>query len=180
VLDVGCGAGHAVNVMARAFPHSRFVGVDMSEEGVLAGRAEAAAWGLENASFELRDAAALGYDGEFDLVTAFDSIHDQAKPADALASIRRAVREGGTFLMADMAASSEVGDNVGHPFGPFLYMISCSHCMTVSLAQGGAGLGAMWGEQLAVRMLGEAGFGDVAVRRVEGDILNNYYVARTR
>jgi hypothetical protein len=51
------------------------------------------------------------------------------------------------------------------------------HCLTVSLAQGGAGLGAMWGEQTARRMLVEAGFTRVDVVRIDGDILNNYYVA---
>jgi Zn-dependent membrane protease YugP len=51
------------------------------------------------------------------------------------------------------------------------------HCMTVSLAQGGAGLGAVWGEQKALAMLAEAGFSDIRVETVEGDIANNYYVA---
>jgi 2-polyprenyl-3-methyl-5-hydroxy-6-metoxy-1,4-benzoquinol methylase len=178
VLDVGCGSGHAVNVMARAFPKSRFVGYDLSEEGVRAGRAEAEAWGLTNARFEARDVTALGEAGRFDLVTAFDAIHDQARPADVLAGIARSLRDGGVFLMVDIAGSSDVGENVGHPLGTFFYMISCMHCMTVSLAQGGVGLGAMWGEQLAVRMLGEAGFSSVEVERVPGDIVNNYYVAR--
>ena len=52
------------------------------------------------------------------------------------------------------------------------------HCMTVSLAQDGEGLGAVWGEQKALELLAEAGFGDVEVKTVEGDIINNYYIAR--
>ena len=36
VADVGCGEGHAVNLMARAFPASRFTGIDFSDEAVTA------------------------------------------------------------------------------------------------------------------------------------------------
>ena len=61
--------------------------------------------------------------------------------------------------------------------GPILYTTSCMHCMTVSLAQGGAGLGAMWGEQTARRMLAEAGFASVTVQALEHDPQNYYYVA---
>ena len=49
--------------------------------------------------------------------------------------------------MQDIKGSSHVYNNVGHPIGTFLYTVSCMHCMTVSLAQGGEGLGAMWGEE---------------------------------
>ena len=70
-------------------------------------------------------------------------------------------------------------ENVGAPLAPVMFTTSLMHCMTVSLAQGGAGLGAMWGEQTARRMLAEAGFTDIAVHRVEGDAINSYYVART-
>jgi hypothetical protein len=64
------------------------------------------------------------------------------------------------------------------PLAPFIYTISCMHCMTVSLAQGGEGLGAAWGEQLAQAMLKDAGFGEVTTHRLEHDIMNLYYVCR--
>lgn len=178
VADVGCGAGHAINVMALAFPNSRFVGYDLSEQGVEMARGEAERLGLENARFEIRDLAALDERGAFDLITAFDVIHDQAKPAEVLARIAAALRPGGTFLMVDIAASSHLEDNVDHPLGPTLYALSTMHCMTVSLASDGAGLGTVWGEQKALEMLGEAGFDPVQVRRIEGDVFNNYYVAQ--
>ncbi len=85
VVDVGCGSGHAVNVMARAFPKSRVTGYDIAESGIEAGRAEAAEWGLANARFEVRDVAAMTDDEAFDFVTTFDAIHDQANPAAVLA-----------------------------------------------------------------------------------------------
>jgi 2-polyprenyl-3-methyl-5-hydroxy-6-metoxy-1,4-benzoquinol methylase len=177
VADVGCGSGHAINLMATAYPKSRFVGFDFSAEAVAAANAEAASRGLRNARFEERDVATLDGAPAFDFVTTFDSVHDQAKPDVVLRAIHAMVRPGGTYLCVDIRASSDIADNVDHPLGPFLYTVSCMHCMTVSLAQGGAGLGAAWGEQTALAMLGQAGFGDVHVQTVEGDIANNYYVA---
>ncbi|WP_432112178.1 class I SAM-dependent methyltransferase [Streptomyces sp. YPW6] len=175
-LDVGTGQGHVVNLLARAFPASRFTGVDMSEGGIAAAREEAARLGLPNARFELADAAAVT--GSYDLVTAFDVIHDLARPAETLAAVAGALRDDGVFLMGDIAASSRLEENLDHPLGPTLYTFSVFYCMTVSLGEGGAGLGTVWGRQTALRMLAEAGFGDVEVREVEGDILNVYYVAR--
>jgi SAM-dependent methyltransferase len=177
VADVGCGSGHAVNLMAAAFPRSRFTGFDLSREGIAAARAEAGRQGLENARFEERDAAHLGEVARFDFITTFDSVHDQARPDLMLAGIATALRPGGVYLCVDTSASSQLAENLGHPLGPFLYTVSCMHCMTVSLADGGMGLGAMWGEQTARRMLGEAGFTSVETRRVDGDIVNSYFIA---
>ncbi len=177
VADIGCGSGHAINIMAKAFPNSRFTGIDFSEEGIGAGRAEASAQGLSNASFELQDAANLNGPARWDFITTFDSVHDQARPDRMLAGISASIRPGGTYLCVDVAASSNLEDTVGHPLGPFMYGISTAHCMTVSLALDGMGLGAMWGEQKARSMLAEAGFTHVEVCRIEDDIENNYYVA---
>jgi 2-polyprenyl-3-methyl-5-hydroxy-6-metoxy-1,4-benzoquinol methylase len=178
VADVGCGAGHAINVMAREFPNSRFTGYDFSDEGIGIARREAKEWGLKNATFEVKDAAMLDGSKQFDLITVFDAIHDQAKPRRVLRNIFDALKPDGTFLCVDIKASSKVEENIDHPLAPFLYMISTMHCMTVSLALDGEGLGTVWGEQKARELLGEAGFRDVRVAGVEGDILNNYYIAR--
>ena len=177
VADIGCGRGHAVHLMARAFPQSRFAGYDFSEEGVAVGRDEAEAMGLVNARFEMRDVTKPEERDRFDLITAFDAIHDQAQPARVLAGIAEALRPDGVFLMVDIGASSYVQENLDFPLAPFMYTISCMHCMTVSLALNGAGLGAMWGEQKAREMLAEAGFGRVMVKRIEDDLFNNYYIA---
>ncbi|MGH7894788.1 MAG: class I SAM-dependent methyltransferase [Candidatus Binatia bacterium] len=177
VLDVGCGSGHAINLMGRAFSSSRFTGYDFSEEGLAAARAEASAWGLTNVDFVAQDVAAMAHRECFDFITAFDAIHDQAQPRKVLAGIARALRPGRTFLMVDDRASSYLHENLDHPLGPFLYGVSTMHCMTVSLAQGGEGLGTVWGEQKARELLAEAGFVEVAVHTLPGDIANNYYVA---
>ena len=133
---------------------------------------------VDNASFEVADASRLDGPYQADLVTVFDAVHDQAQPAAMLDSVFRTLAPGGTFLCVDVAASSHVGENIDHPLGPFLYTVSCMHCMTVSLAYDGVGLGAMWGAQKAREMIADAGFVDLEIKKVEGDILNNYYIAK--
>ncbi len=177
VADIGCGSGHAVNLMAEAFPRSQFAGFDFSEAAIAAARLEAEGKGLANARFDKRDAAHLGEIGRFDFITTFDAVHDQARPDLMLAGIARALRPGGIYLCVDTSASSTLAENLEHPLGPFLYTVSCMHCMTVSLADGGMGLGTMWGEQTAQMMLGEAGFTSVEAKRLDGDIVNTYIIA---
>ncbi len=176
VADVGCGQGHAINLMAKAFPSSRFVGYDFSTEAVEAGQAEAREMGVSNATFEQKDASTLAGPARFDFITAFDTIHDQAHPRKVLKGIADALKPDGAFLMVDIAADSTHAGNMEHPMAPAMYAISTFHCMTVSLALGGEGLGTMWGEQKARELLAEAGFKQVDVQRVEGDMMNAYYV----
>jgi SAM-dependent methyltransferase len=177
VSDIGCGSGHAINLMAKEFPQSRFTGIDFSEEGVAAGRAEAEEMGLSNTTFEVEDAALMERAASFDFITTFDSIHDQAQPRKVLKNIANALRPDGTYLMVDIRADSELQNNMDHPLAPTLYGISTLHCMTVSLAYDGEGLGTMWGEQKARELLAEAGFGQVKVESVPGDIFNSFYIA---
>jgi 2-polyprenyl-3-methyl-5-hydroxy-6-metoxy-1,4-benzoquinol methylase len=177
VLDVGCGRGHALVLLAKAYPRSRFLGVDFSESAIAHARAAAREAGVTNLRFAERDVTSLGETAAFDLVTAFDAIHDQAQPAKVLRGIAEALRPDGRFLMVDIAGASDVHGNLDHPFAPFLYTVSCMHCMTVSLAEGGEGLGAMWGEETARRMLGEAGFTGLTMTRIEADPINAYWVA---
>ena len=176
VADVGCGSGHAINVLAQAFPNSRLVGYDLSEEAIDRAQAEAAELGLTNARFEIRDVAELNETEAFDLVTAFDAIHDQAHPARVLAGVARALRPDGAFLMVDIKAESNVDDNIANPFAPALYTFSTFHCMAVSLGLGGDGLGTVWGRQLATSMLHDAGFTRVELCEVEEDPINEYFV----
>lgn len=178
VADVGCGRGHAVNLMAAAFPASRFTGYDFSPTAVDAARDEARRLGLTNATFEVVDVAELAEHARFDLVTAFDAIHDQAHPATVLANVRRALRPGGTFLMVDIKASSHLEQNLALPWASYLYAISTYHCMSVSLGLGGSGLGTVWGVERAAAMLTDAGFGSVEEKVVEADPFNAYFVAR--
>ena len=176
VLDVGCGSGRALNLMARTFPNSRFSGYDFSEEAIARAHAEAQEHGTTNVRFELKDAAALDEKASYDLITTFDAVHDQADPAAVLKGIADALREDGVYLMQDIAGSSRAHKNLDHPIGPLLYTVSTMHCMTVSLAQGGEGLGTMWGEEKAREMLEEAGFKEVEVKQLPHDFMNSYYI----
>jgi len=181
VLDVGCGSGRAINQMAAEFPNSSFWGYDLSDEAIQSARKEAQSKNLINVFFEPRDLSSFDDEtGEvqFDLITAFDAIHDQAQPRALLKGIARALKPDGVFLMQDIHGSSHVHNNKEHPIGPFLYTISCLHCMTVSLAQGGEGLGAMWGREKAQELLHEAGFGQIDIHTLKHDIQNDYYIIR--
>ena len=178
VADIGTGSGHAINVMAAAFPASRFTGIDFSDEGLGVARAEAERLGLTNATFVAKDVAALDSSESYDVITVFDAIHDQAQPARVLANIYGALRPGGILLMVDIKASSRLEDNVGVPLASYLYTVSTMHCMSVSLGLDGAGLGTCWGHQLATSMLADAGFTEVSIREIESDPFNNYYIAR--
>jgi ubiquinone/menaquinone biosynthesis C-methylase UbiE len=178
VADIGCGQGHAINLMAKEFPNSRFTGIDFSEEGIAAARKEAAELGLSNATFEVKDAATLDGTDQYDFICVFDAVHDQARPDAMLAGISRSLRPDGVFLCVDIAGSSHVEDNLEHPMAPMLYSVSTFHCMTVSLAYDGVGLGTMWGQQKAEEMFQEAGFTSVETHQVEEDPMNAYYVCR--
>ena len=176
-LDIACGSGGAVLAMAETFPLSRFTGIDVSAEAITAGRAEVAARDLRNVTLVQADAAELWLEDTYHLITAFDAIHDQARPARVLERVYAALRPGGVFLMQDIAGHTKLADNASHPFGPFTYTISTMHCMSVSLSAGGPGLGAMWGQEKALEMLAAAGFKDVRVTELPHDPINYYYVA---
>jgi 2-polyprenyl-3-methyl-5-hydroxy-6-metoxy-1,4-benzoquinol methylase len=181
VLDAGCGSGRILNRLAELFPTSRFVGMDLSKEAIQAACEEASAKDLKNVEFRSVDLSA--FDGmaepeSFDFITTFDAVHDQAKPLKLLKGIHRALRGDGVYLMQDIKGSGHVYKNIDHPIGTFLYTVSCLHCMTVSLAQGGEGLGAMWGEEKTREYLRRAGFQSVEKHELSHDIQNNWYVVR--
>lgn len=176
VADVGCGSGKAMRIFAAAFPASRFVGFDISEDAIAVARTEAAAAGLTNLTFEVADAAALGQVERFEFVTTFDAIHDQAHPNAVLAGINRMLRPGGTYLCVEPKSSSVLADNIDEPMSAFMYSISTMHCMTVSLAYDGEGLGTAWGHQTATERLGQAGFTDIELTGVRDDRSNSYFI----
>jgi 2-polyprenyl-3-methyl-5-hydroxy-6-metoxy-1,4-benzoquinol methylase len=179
MLDVGCGRGRILNRLAALYPRSRFVGMDLSQEAVTYAREEASRGGRDNVEFAAVDLSDFDQTAEcesFDFITTFDAIHDQAKPLNVLKGIYRALKPEGVYLMQDISGTSHVHKDIEHPIGTFLYTISCMHCMTVSLAQGGEGLGAMWGEETTREYLQKAGFRSITTHRLAHDIQNNWYV----
>jgi ubiquinone/menaquinone biosynthesis C-methylase UbiE len=163
VLDIGCGTGHAINVLAQEYPHSTFVGYDLAADAIAQAQVEATQMGLSNADFAVMDVTDFPTEPPFDLIMAFDTIHDLAAPEAVLRRIRQALAPAGAFLMIEFKFNSTVEGNIGNPFAPMYYGISLLHCTPVSLASGGPGLGAVWGEQTARQLLTEAGFKDITI-----------------
>jgi SAM-dependent methyltransferase len=138
--------------------------------------------GIANAVFEAADAARLSesprHRGAFDYVTAFDAVHDQTAPLEALRGVRAMLAPGGRFSMVDIAAHSDPVRNAAHPMAPFLYTVSLLHCMPVGLMDRGAGLGMMWGREAALELLAAAGFEEVAVAAIPDDPFNLHFFCK--
>jgi 2-polyprenyl-3-methyl-5-hydroxy-6-metoxy-1,4-benzoquinol methylase len=181
VLDVGCGSGRIMVRLAELYPNSRFTGIDLSQEAVGNATREASEKGLHNIQFIARDLSDFNTTAEpeaYDFISTFDAVHDQARPLNVLQGIHRALRPDGLYLMQDIQGSSHVHNNINHPIGTLLYTVSTMHCMTVSLAQSGEGLGAMWGEEKAREYLQKAGFRSIETNQLAHDFQNNWYVVR--
>lgn len=106
LLDVGCGAGHALVTLAERFPKLTAVGIEIEPVSATMARALIRSRGLE-ARIDVRDAwePAADFDGTFDVVTQFLVLHE-IRPAlkdDVLARCARALRRGGTLVLFDEA-----------------------------------------------------------------------------
>jgi SAM-dependent methyltransferase len=160
VADIGCGNGQALLILAGAYPKARYTGFDNYQLAIDNANQNARAAGLEKqVQFELRDIVD-GMPEQYDLITTFDVVHDMVRPRAALKAIRQALKPGGTYLWLEFNVSSDLAENIGHPFGlpAFIYSASTLYCMTTSLSQGGEGLGAALGEAKARELAEEAGF----------------------
>jgi 2-polyprenyl-3-methyl-5-hydroxy-6-metoxy-1,4-benzoquinol methylase len=156
-LDVGCGSGRAVIALATAFPQSRFHGYDAHAGSIDRARANAGGAGVaDRVEFEVVDCGKLPA-GKFDFISCFDVIHDSVDPVGLMKSIRAALKPDGAFLMVEVNVSARPEDNI-NPMGRMMYAASTLYCMTVSLAHGGAGIGALMGEEKARELAAEAGF----------------------
>jgi SAM-dependent methyltransferase len=156
--EVGCGAGQCTIPVAAAFPNSRFYGYDIDLTSIERAREKAEkAELIDRVSFEHIAAEDLSFTDRFDLVMAFNCIHDMAHPRSVLAAVRRILKPTGALLWSEAHASDRLEENLTAQ-GRTMYAASTMHCMTVSLAQGGDGLGSLIGEGLAREMASEAGF----------------------
>ena len=160
VAEVGCGAGQCIVPLAEAYPSSRFFGCDIDPSSIERARDKASRAGVGGrVTFELVAAEALPVN-RFDLAMAFNCIHDMAHPEAALRGIRKALKPGGIVLWSEADASDRLEENIGVR-GRTLYGASTMHCMTVSLATGGEGLGVVVGEKRMREMAHAAGFSTV-------------------
>lgn len=181
VLDLGCGMGKPTILMAKTFPKSSFTGYDLSAKAIKSAQEDVKKLNLKNIKFEVKDLYDFNDTAEekkYDFVTTIDAVHDQPRPDNLLAGIYKTLKDDGVYYMQDISASSEPQNNMDHPIGAWLYSISTMHCMTVSLAQGGMGLGTMWGREIASKMLYDAGFNQVEIKNFEKDFLNDHYIVK--
>lgn len=157
-LDLGCGAGTVTITLAREFPAARFTGIDLHAPSIGRAKEAAAAAGLaERTEFLASPIEALPAEPRFQLITAFDCVHDLADPEGVLRAVRQRLAPGGTFLVLEPKAGDSLADNI-HPIGTMFYGFSMFHCMTQSLASGGPGLGACLGPKRLEALMREAGF----------------------
>jgi 2-polyprenyl-3-methyl-5-hydroxy-6-metoxy-1,4-benzoquinol methylase len=157
VGDVGCGRGQSTVAMAKAYSNSRFLGIDYDGRSITAARKLAESAGLTNAEFVQGPAERLPRDRKYDLICSFDCIHDMVDPIATLRAINSALASDGVYLWSEPNCSPDAHKN-RNPVGRTFHAISPLHCMTVSLAHDGAGLGTVIGERGARELAGKAGF----------------------
>jgi 2-polyprenyl-3-methyl-5-hydroxy-6-metoxy-1,4-benzoquinol methylase len=170
-----------MNKLALFYPNSRFTGMDLSGDAISYANIEAKKKNANNINFIVKDVSDFNETApfeKFDFITTFDAIHDQGKPLNVLKGIYRALKRDGVYMMQDISGTSHLEEDIKHPIGTFLYTISCMHCMTVSLAQGGEGLGAMWARKKQKNTLEKPGLNQSKQNKLAHDIQNNWYIIR--
>ena len=160
VADVGCGWGASTVTMAAAFPRSRFLGIEPDAASVQRARRLAAQRRVRNVFWLAAPAQQLAPHPRHDLICAFDCVHDMVEPRAALRAIHDALADDGVYLWSEPNASDNPLDN-RHPVGKAFACVSPLHCLTVSLAQDGEGLGTVIGERGVRELAKEAGFSSV-------------------
>lgn len=178
VLDAGCGRGQALLTLAQRYPASRFIGYDLCEDAIAWANDAAQKAEAHNIRYEVRDLTGYEEPGRWDLVFSFDAVHDQKDPQGLINGLARSLKPGGVYVMQDIGGSAHLENNVDFPMAPLLYAISCAHCTPISIGQGGAGLGTMWGWETAEAMLRNAGFRQIERNSFQHDPMNVWFVSR--
>lgn len=175
VADIGCGTGWSSIAIAQAYPKVRVDGLDLDAASIANARANAAKARVEDrVTFELRDAGAPGRAASYDLVTAFETIHDMSDPVAALRAMRSLVAPGGAVLVADervAEAFAAPGDEVER----FMYGWSVLHCLPVGRVDPpGLGTGTVMRPETLRRYAREAGFSGLEILPIEHDLWRFY------
>jgi SAM-dependent methyltransferase len=178
-MDLGCGTGVIPVLLAQAFPEAQVSGLDFDARSIHIARENAARAGVgDRVRFVHASATDFQDDaGGYDFITTFDCIHDMGDPGGVLRRIRTALAPGGTYLMVEPRVAERVDDDVANPFARMLHGISCLHCVPVSLAQGGPGLGACWGETRARLAVLDAGFTRFAALPIKSPVQAFYEIS---
>jgi SAM-dependent methyltransferase len=176
VADVGCGAGVALTALAEAYPKSTFHGYELSHHALDRARQRVAALELDNVRLHQTRAEELPADGDFGFVLTFDCLHDMTQPDVAIAAIRRAIADDGTWLIKDIRSTGRWEHDRRNPMLAMMFGFSVSSCMSSALSEpGGAGLGTLgFNTDVAERMVRDAGFTRFEVHDFD-DAANLYY-----
>ncbi|MFQ6022113.1 MAG: class I SAM-dependent methyltransferase [Acidiferrobacterales bacterium] len=176
-LDVGCGVGRVSLALAKAFPKTRFVGVDLDVESIRQANASAEAHGLsDRVRFLAQGMDELGSAERFDLITACDCVHDFTMPVETLRKIRVRLKPDGTLFIIEPKVADKLEDNC-NPIATMFYGFSVFHCMTQSLAHGGAGLGTCMGPGRTEQLVREAGYSQFEQLAIKSQV-NLFYAVR--
>ena len=157
VADVGCGLGAATLILARAYPASRFIGVDTHPASIEAARARAGQAGVDDrVSFEVASASDFPGNG-YDLVAHFHSLHLTGDPVAAARRVRAALSAEGTWMIVEPFTHERLEANV-NPVGRLFYAASTMLGVPASLAHEGIAFGAQVSEAGLRSVAAEAGF----------------------
>lgn len=157
VADIGCGHGHTTVLMAKAFPNSRFLGVDVHAASIEIARRVAQQAGVsDRVTFEIAKADGYAKRG-YDLICFFDCLHDMGRPIEAARYAAEAMAEDGTMLLVEPFAGDRVEDNINIA-GRLYYAGSTTMCCAHAISENGTHvLGAQAGPQQLEQVLKSAG-----------------------
>ncbi len=175
VADIGCGAGWSCIGIAKAYPKLQVDGFDLDEPSIELARSNAQQAGVsDRITFYARDAADPGLSGQYDLVTAFEMVHDLARPVDVLRTMRNLAGDDGAVIVMD----EKVRDKFAAPSDEverFIYGFSVLMCLANGMAeQPSAETGAVLRADTLRRYAVEAGFKGVEVLPIEHELLRFY------
>ena len=161
--------------IARAYPQARVDGYDIDEPSVEQARRNAEESGVaDRIRFTTVDAAAAEEQGSYDLVTAFECVHDLADPVGVLGAMRRMGRPGGTVLGVDEKVAERF-TAPGDVIERLIYGYSVTCCLPDGLSvRPSAGTGAVMRPATLERYAREAGFAGVDILPVEHDFFRFY------
>lgn len=178
VLDVGCGSGTAVSILATAFPESQFVGIDPAENMIA--EAKERYTDIENVVFNVGYGEKITDTDCYDFVTTLDCMHDMTDPAGTMRAVSKAIKGDGAWLIKDIKSEDNYADNLENPAAPLLFGFSVLYCMSSALSEpDGAGLGTMGFSPAVCEQMGsDAGFSSFKILDFEDDPFNNFYELR--
>jgi len=180
VADIGCGSGGAALLMGSTFPKSIIEGFDISKFALERAEERKVDAKISNVSFfDPRDKP-IADDNSYDLICTFDCIHDMTHPTEMMKTIRKALKDDGTWLLVDIKAHDSLELNVSkNPMASLLYGISVLSCMSSAMSEdGGEGLGTLGLSAVrAESMARDAGFTQFKKLDVEHSV-NAFYEVR--